>query len=180
MKRVPLRQYMALLGQYLKPQWKRVVSLGFFMFAGIGLNLLNPQIVRYFIDTATDDGPVRHLMMAGGIFLMVGIVRQGVVLISSYLGQDVGWRATNQMRNDLALFRPEVSDARMIEILEELGLGAWFAALPQGLDTVQKVDDIMILESGRIMEFGARANLAGRPDSRFSRLLKTGIEDLMS
>ena len=102
MERVPLRHYATLLIRYLRPHWKRVVFLGVFMFTGIGLNLLNPQIVRYFIDTAQSDGAVQNLVWAGIAFLAIGIIRQGVQIVSSYLGQDVGWRATNQMRNTLA------------------------------------------------------------------------------
>lgn len=102
LERVPLRHYATLLTHYLRPHWKRVVFLGVFMFTGIGLNLLNPQIIRYFIDTAQADGAVENLIWAGIAFLAIGIIRQGVQIVSSYLGQDVGWRATNQMRNTLA------------------------------------------------------------------------------
>ena len=102
LERVPLRHYASLLTHYLRPHWKRVVFLGVFMFTGIGLNLLNPQIIRYFIDTAQADGAVQNLIWAGIAFLAIGIIRQGVQIVSSYLGQDVGWRATNQMRNTLA------------------------------------------------------------------------------
>ena len=102
MERVPLRHYATLLIHYRRPHWKRVIFLGVFMFTGIGLNLLNPQIVRYFIDTAQADGAVQNLVWAGIAFLAIGIIRQGVQIVSSYLGQDVGWRATNQMRNTLA------------------------------------------------------------------------------
>ena len=73
------------------------------MFGGIGLGLLSPQIIRYFIDTAKAGGALRNLFIAGGLFLAVAIFGQIVTLISSYLGQDVGWRATNRMRGDLAL-----------------------------------------------------------------------------
>ena len=102
MERVPLRQYVSLLTHYLKPQWFRVILLAVFMFGGIGLSLLNPQILRYFIDTAKAGGALQNLLIAGGLFLTVGIFGQVVTLISSYLGQDVGWRATNRMRGDLA------------------------------------------------------------------------------
>ena len=102
MQKVAFREYGSLLAQYLKPQWLRVSLLAFFMFGGIGLNLLNPQILRYFIDTAKAGGALRNLMIAGGLFLAIGIIRQGVSLVTSYLGQDVGWRATNKMREDLA------------------------------------------------------------------------------
>ena len=102
MQRVPLRQYVSLLVHYLKPLWFRVTLLVVFMFGGIGLGLLSPQIIRYFIDTAKAGGALRNLLIAGGLFLVVGILGQIVTLISSYLGQDVGWRATNRMRGDLA------------------------------------------------------------------------------
>ena len=102
MQRVPFRQYASLLTHYLKPLWFRVTLLAVFMFGGIGLSLLSPQIIRYFIDTAQGGGALRNLLIAGGLFLAVGIFGQIVMLISSYLGQDVGWRATNRMRGDLA------------------------------------------------------------------------------
>ena len=102
MERVALRQYVSLLTHYLKPQWFRVILLAVFMFGGIGLSLLNPQILRYFIDTAKAGGALQNLLIAGGLFLTVGIFGQVITLISSYLGQDVGWRATNRMRGDLA------------------------------------------------------------------------------
>ncbi len=72
------------------------------MASGIGLSLLNPQVIRYFIDTAQAGGALSSLVWAGVFFLAIGIGRQGVQIVSSYLGQDVGWRATNKMRNDLA------------------------------------------------------------------------------
>lgn len=41
------------------------------------------------------------------------------------------------------------------------------------LRTVQRADAILILEQGRILEFGPRTQLAADPTSRFSRLLQT-------
>lgn len=102
-QRVPLRHYLSLLARYLRPHKARVAALAVSMAVGIGLNLANPQILRYFIDTAQADGLVSDLVWAGVLFLGVGFSRQIVQIVSSYLGQDVGWRATNKMRNDLAL-----------------------------------------------------------------------------
>ena len=102
MQRVPLRQYASLLTHYLKPLWFRVTLLAAFIFGGIALKLLSPQILRNFIDMAEAGGALRDLFIAGGLFLAIAIFGQIITLISSYLGQDVGWRATNQMRGDLA------------------------------------------------------------------------------
>jgi ATP-binding cassette, subfamily B, bacterial len=48
------------------------------------------------------------------------------------------------------------------------------------LQTVQKADTIMILEEGAIQEFGARQGLLADPTSRFSALLKTGLEEVLA
>jgi ABC-type multidrug transport system fused ATPase/permease subunit len=48
------------------------------------------------------------------------------------------------------------------------------------LGTVQRADEIMILEGGHISEHGARAALAGDPTSRFHRLLQTGLEEVLT
>lgn len=47
------------------------------------------------------------------------------------------------------------------------------------LKTVQRADDILILDGGRVVESGARAELAADPDSRFYRLLQTGLEEVL-
>ena len=47
------------------------------------------------------------------------------------------------------------------------------------LSTVQRADDILILENGRIVEFGERVALLNDPHSRFYRLLQTGLEEVL-
>jgi ABC-type multidrug transport system fused ATPase/permease subunit len=167
----------------------------------------------------------------------VGLVTQDVQLFNA------------SVRDNLTLFRPDVSDDKIITIIEELGLSQWYHALPHGLDTelttggsglsageaqllaftrvflkdpglvildepssrldpateqninraverllqdrtgiiiahrldtVQRVDNILILDHGHIQEFGARAQLVADPNSQFSRLLKTGLEELIT
>lgn len=48
------------------------------------------------------------------------------------------------------------------------------------LSTVLRADDILILEGGRVAEFGPRQALQSDPGSRFSRLLRTGIEEALA
>ncbi|HEY6408214.1 MAG TPA: ABC transporter ATP-binding protein, partial [Ktedonobacteraceae bacterium] len=47
------------------------------------------------------------------------------------------------------------------------------------LQTVLRVDEIMILANGRIVEYGPRAILANDPNSRFFSLLQTGLEEVL-
>jgi ABC-type multidrug transport system fused ATPase/permease subunit len=48
------------------------------------------------------------------------------------------------------------------------------------LATVDRADDILILERGRVVEHGPREALAGDPESRFATLLRTGMEELLA
>ncbi|HVB24039.1 MAG TPA: hypothetical protein VNG51_19030 [Ktedonobacteraceae bacterium] len=47
---LPLQPYQELLVQYLKPQWRRMLLLSLLLLTSVGLQLVNPQILRYFID----------------------------------------------------------------------------------------------------------------------------------
>jgi ABC-type multidrug transport system fused ATPase/permease subunit len=47
------------------------------------------------------------------------------------------------------------------------------------LGTVQRADDIMILEHGLIREYGDRAELAANVESRFHDLLQAGMEEVL-
>jgi ABC-type multidrug transport system fused ATPase/permease subunit len=144
------------------------------------------------------------------------------------------------VRDNLSLFDPTLSDARMLDVLHELGLDDWLGRLPSGLDTrleptsagmsageaqllafarvflrnpglvilaeassrldpgterlleravdgllaertailiahrlstLERADDIAIVEDGRIVEHGPRAMLAADSRSRFRALL---------
>mgnify|MGYP000445215950 CR=1 FL=1 len=48
------------------------------------------------------------------------------------------------------------------------------------LGTVQRADDILILENGQVVEYGERARLAQDPASRFYHLLQTGMEEVLA
>ena len=53
---IPFKQHGRLLAGYLRPQWHRVLLLAALILGHIGLQLVNPQIVRTFIDTAQAGG----------------------------------------------------------------------------------------------------------------------------
>ena len=48
------------------------------------------------------------------------------------------------------------------------------------LATVQRADRILILEEGRVAELGRRADLARDPNSRFARLLRAGMTEVLA
>ena len=93
--------YYRLLKSYLGPLWRRTTLLGVLLVLGVGLELLNPQIARYFIDTAQAGGAVDLLIGAAILYVGVAVVGQIVAVADTYLAESVGLEATNALRADL-------------------------------------------------------------------------------
>ncbi|MFZ0214453.1 MAG: ABC transporter ATP-binding protein, partial [Candidatus Dormiibacterota bacterium] len=160
-----------------------------------------------------------------------------------YVPQDVHLLHAT-VRDNLTLFDRSIDDSRLRDAVEGVGLGAWLAARPQGLDsvlapggrdlsagqsqllaaarafladpgllvldeassrvdpaserrlqaafdrllrgrtavvvahrlsTLQEVDDILVMDEGRIVELGPRNQLERDATSRFSGLLRAGL-----
>jgi ATP-binding cassette, subfamily B, bacterial len=89
------------LGRYLRPQWRRVALLGALLLTVTVLQLLSPQVVRFFIDTAREGGALQTLFLAGALFLAASLVSQAANVAETYLAAAVGWSATNALRADL-------------------------------------------------------------------------------
>lgn len=100
--KIPLRQYLELLANYLRPQWKRAAFLALLIFLSLGMQLAKPQILRVFIDAAAGSRPGANLVATAILFMVVALLTQGVTAYSRYVSEDVGWTATNLLRNDLA------------------------------------------------------------------------------
>jgi len=96
-----LARYWNLLARYLRPQWASVALLAVLILGHTGLQLINPQIVRLFIDTASVGGDPQRLVTPALFFLGVSIAAQTLALGVTYLGQNVAWMATNALRLDL-------------------------------------------------------------------------------
>jgi ABC-type multidrug transport system fused ATPase/permease subunit len=95
-----------MLTTYLRPQRGRVALLSVLLLSSIGLQLINPQIVRYFIDQATAQvpagGAIANLVGVALLYIGVALVTQAVTVGATYLGEKVGWSATNKLSSDLA------------------------------------------------------------------------------
>ncbi|MDX1521664.1 MAG: ABC transporter ATP-binding protein, partial [Anaerolineae bacterium] len=123
---LPLSRYWALMAQYLAPLRAKVILLAGLIFATIGLQLANPQIIRYFIDTALTTADSQPLFVAALIFLGASLLLQAISVAATYIGEDVGWQSTNQLRADLArhclkldmTFHNEHTPGEMIERID--------------------------------------------------------------
>jgi ABC-type multidrug transport system fused ATPase/permease subunit len=100
-KKISFSQYKHLLGTYLGPQKGPVALLGVLILVNLGLQLIIPQIMGDFIDSVTQGAAVTNLVRLGVIFLITALLQQLFDIVSTYYTQNVAWRATNALREDL-------------------------------------------------------------------------------
>lgn len=123
---ISLQQYYAVLSKYLRTQKLRFAWLACLVFSSIGLQIVNPQITRRFIDavtSGTDPGILAYLALA---FVGVAVVQQILAVSATYMGESVAWQATNNLRADLAThclsldmrFHGERSPGEFVERIE--------------------------------------------------------------
>jgi len=224
--------------------------LGVLGRTGSGKSTLTRLILRFYDPTS---GTIRigspHSSLNGGQMHDIRQARQADLRRSvSMVTQEVQLFQTT-VRNNLTLFDERIPDERIVQVIDSVGLGNWFAALPKGLDTlleqdntglsageaqllafgrvfltnpglvildeassrldphterlveravdqllssrtgiiiahrlatVQRADEILILDDGRIAEYGVRSQLVSDPNSIFSTLLRTGLEEALT
>src|SRR5688572_2589702 len=102
-RRPPRSSGVDLFRRYVGPEWPRVLLLGVLLLAGIGLQLANPQLLRFFIDSAISGDAVDRLAAVAVLFVCIALVHTVVSSAAQYVGESVGWKATNALRADLAL-----------------------------------------------------------------------------
>ena len=98
---LPIRRYWKLLRTYLSPQWRWMVLLAGMVAAKIIARLVNPQIIRSFLDGALAGAPLDDLLRDGVTFFIIAAVTQGLTVANLYISENIAWTATNALRRDL-------------------------------------------------------------------------------
>ncbi len=101
--KIPFRQYWNLLVNYLKPQRLRVTLLTVLLLSSIGLQLINPQLLSSFVDTAMAGGNQPTLLRIALLFVGLALINQVLSVTATYISENVAWSATNSLRADLAM-----------------------------------------------------------------------------
>ncbi len=82
---------------------------------------------------------------------------------------------------DEASSRLDPATETMIErTIDKLLEGRTGIVIAHRLGTVHRADEILIMSDGKQIEYGDRGALAKNPDSKFSRLLQTGLEEVLA
>ncbi len=149
-----------LLWHYLRPQWRRLVILLLLVLGGVALKLLNPFVVRLFIDSAlSGQGELPALWGIAAVSIAAAVGNQLFTVLATYLGEIVGWTATNRLRADLTRhvlhldmsFHKAQTPGELVERIDgDVTLLANFFSQ----FTVQLLSNLLILVGGMAMLFG--------------------------
>ncbi len=123
---IPLKRYWDLLVAHLRFQRERFALLVVLLLGSIGLQILNPQLMRYFIDEALQGENGSNLTLIAAGFIALALVQQIVAVSATYVGENVAWRATNALRAELAAhclrldmsFHNDTSPGELIERID--------------------------------------------------------------
>ncbi|MBI3158627.1 MAG: ABC transporter ATP-binding protein [Chloroflexi bacterium] len=96
------RKILVVLRRYFAPQWRHSLLLLLLLLAGIALQLINPWLLGQFIDEAIAGAPLNTLLKLAGLFLGFALLRQLDTVAEAFLAANIGLRATNALRADLA------------------------------------------------------------------------------
>ena len=96
------KSYWNLLSDHIRPQKGRFILLAALLFGSIGLRIFAPQIMRRFIDSALAGEALSTLMWTAIAFIGIALIQQAVAVSVTYLGENVAWTATNDLRAELA------------------------------------------------------------------------------
>lgn len=92
-----------MLRTYVLPRWRSALALLALLLLGVGLELLSPFILASFIDSALAGEPLRHLINLAVLFLVLVSLTQLGNVAESYFATNLGFKATNDLRADLAM-----------------------------------------------------------------------------
>lgn len=82
---------------------------------------------------------------------------------------------------DEASSRLDPATEQLLErAIDRLLAGRTAIVIAHRLETVERADEILILENGRLVEYGARRLLRDDPGSRFAQLLRNGLQETLA
>lgn len=99
---LPFKAYWDLLAQHIRPQRGRFSLLAVLLLGSIGLRIFAPQVMRTFIDSALAGEALQTLTWTALIFMGIAVLQQLMSIAVTFVGENVAWTATNDLRAELA------------------------------------------------------------------------------
>ena len=95
------RYFSSLLFKYIKGQKQIMILLSVFFVANIVLQVISPQVLSYFIDSAESGKTFLFVSMIVLAYLVTIILNMIAEVCQSYFAQNFGWRVNNSFRKDV-------------------------------------------------------------------------------
>jgi ATP-binding cassette, subfamily B, bacterial len=89
------------LMKYLKGQRKSLVLLAVFFIGNIVLQIVSPQVLSYFIDSALSGKALGYISLIVLVYMVTIILNMAGGVCESYFAQSFGWKITNSFRKDV-------------------------------------------------------------------------------
>ncbi|MCY3412367.1 MAG: ABC transporter ATP-binding protein [Candidatus Heimdallarchaeota archaeon] len=99
--KLPFAKQGLLLKKYLAPLKLKLFLLAVLIFGNIILQIINPQVLRFYLDSVEEVTNIQTLSMAALLFIGIAIVGEIIYVLSVYLSVDLAWLSTNALRFDL-------------------------------------------------------------------------------
>jgi len=97
-----LKLTISMLKKYLRPYLGHVIILALLLIIYNVIQIVNPQIIRIYIDAV--NAPIidrKVMLISSGIYIGINIIYQGFSVLVNYLSQNLAWATTNDLRIDL-------------------------------------------------------------------------------
>jgi ABC-type multidrug transport system fused ATPase/permease subunit len=82
---------------------RAVLLLVVLILSSLSLQLINPLLVRRFLDASEQGRSLQELIYTAGLFITLALFSQALRVAGAYVGENVAWQATNELRAELAL-----------------------------------------------------------------------------
>lgn len=98
-----LRDFARLWLAYIGPYRAQAALLGGLIVLTLVIRLASPEIIRLFLQGIETNATIQHLLQIASLFIGVALFEQLLGVITTYFSEQVGWGATNQLRQALTL-----------------------------------------------------------------------------
>lgn len=87
--------------KYLKGQRRSMILLAVFFIGNIALQILAPQVLSYFIDSAESKKAFGYISLIVLLYMVTILLNMAGGVCESYFSQRFGWKITNSFRKDV-------------------------------------------------------------------------------
>ncbi|HUU77145.1 MAG TPA: ABC transporter ATP-binding protein [candidate division Zixibacteria bacterium] len=85
----------------MRPYVKQVLILSFFLVLYNVIQIINPQIIRYYIDAVFEPTlNTRTILYAALLYIGMNLILRAIMILNEYLSNNLAWATTNDLRID--------------------------------------------------------------------------------